>query len=152
SPASYLAFEPTRALERRLGSDFDWRPLVLPPLPRPKPAQPDDERGARHRRMRAEYLARDLARYAEARGLELGDVHRNPDTTLAAQGLLFLRRHAPERAGAYCAHVFERIWRENAEPSVELGAAFRDYLKADAAHDLAENARELSELGAWNVP
>ena len=29
SPYAYLAIEPTRALERKLGVQFDWRPFVL---------------------------------------------------------------------------------------------------------------------------
>ncbi|HTO71259.1 MAG TPA: DsbA family protein [Myxococcota bacterium] len=161
SPHSYLAFEPTRALERRLGIDFAWWPLVLPALPRPKPASPGDDRGARHRRARAEYLARDIARYAEARGLALGDVHRDVDTTLPAQALLFLRQTASERAGAFCARVFELVWKENANPAdtsaieAALGSAsggFRAYLERDAARELAENARALAEAGVWSVP
>jgi len=161
SPASWLAVEPTRALERRLGIDFDWRPIALPPLPRPKPPLPGDDRGTRHRRARAEYLARDLARYAAARGLELGDVHRTLDTALAAQGLLFLRHGAPDRASAYCARIFERIWKENADPAdsaaieAAIGALaprFRGYVKSDGPRELAENARELADAGVYAAP
>jgi len=161
NPDSYLAFEPTRALEARLGIAFDWRPLVLPALHRPPPARPQDDRGTRHRRARAEYLARDLARYAQSRGLALGDVHRALDTRLASWGLLFLRRAAPERASAYCSRVLELIWQESRDPSdlstirdlVDAGGtAFCEYLERDAAGELAENARELTEAGVWNVP
>ena len=83
SPQAYLALAPTRALEARLGIAFDWRPFLVPPLSPPRAARADDDRGARHRRMRAEYLARDLARTAAARGLALGDLYRAPDTTAA---------------------------------------------------------------------
>ena len=161
SAASYLALEPTRALEARLGIAFDWRPLIVAPLPRPAPVQPGDDRGTRHRRARAEYLARDLARYAAARGLELGDVHRAPDTTLAAQGLLFLRRFAPERSSDYCARVFALIWKEGGDVAdaaaieAALGSAqrgFRDYLALDAARELAESQRELAASGVFAVP
>jgi len=161
SAASYLAFEPTRALESWLGIEFDWRPIALPALPRPRPAQLGDDRGTRHRRARAEYLARDLARYAESRGLALGDVHRNPDTGLASRGLLFLRKNAPERVRAYCASVFELIWQRDADPSDPLaigellGATERRFFatgEQDAARELAENARELGEAGVWNAP
>jgi 2-hydroxychromene-2-carboxylate isomerase len=92
SPAAYLAVEPTRALESRLGRAFEWLPFSVPPLPKPKPASPDEDRGTRHARIRAEYLARDLRRYAESRGLELGDLHREPDVSAACLGVLWLRR------------------------------------------------------------
>jgi len=44
-------------------------------------------------------------------------VHRTPDTTLASLGLLWLRDHAPDVAGAYAARVFERVWRQGADPA-----------------------------------
>jgi 2-hydroxychromene-2-carboxylate isomerase len=161
SAQSYLAVEPTRALEARLGVAFDWRPVSVPPLSRPKPAQPGDDRGTRHQRARAEYHARDLARYAESRGLALGDVHRAPDVALASLGLLWLRRHRPELASDYCARVFESLWRDGpevAEPAAieaALGSAapgFRAWAAGEGPRELAESQRELGLAGVWNVP
>jgi 2-hydroxychromene-2-carboxylate isomerase len=161
SPYAWLALEPTRALEARLGARFDWRPFVIPPLTRPAQARSDEDRGARHRRVRAEYLARDLERYAAARGLALGDPYRDVDTTLAALGLLWLRHEAPERAADYVARGFELVWKEGAnvaDPAVieaALGAhaaGFREYAAGPGRDELAASQRELAEAGAWSVP
>jgi 2-hydroxychromene-2-carboxylate isomerase len=114
----------------------------------------------RHRRIRAEYLARDLRRYAESRGLELGDVYREPDTEAASLGLLWLRRGAPALASDYVTRVFDRLWRENA--AADLGfveralaaapAGFRGFAKGDGSRELAALRAELEAAGVWNVP
>jgi len=161
SPQAWLALEPTRALEARLRQDFDWRPCLVPAWTRPAAARADEDRGARHRRVRAEYLARDLERYAAARGLRLGDPYRNPDTTLAALGLLWLRREARAEARDYVARVFELVWLRGADvadPEIidaALGAnarGFSDYAKGPGPDELAASQRELAEAGAWSVP
>ena len=161
SPHAWLALAPTRALEARLGQTFDWRPFVVPPLTPPAVARADEDRGTRHRRMRAEYLARDLERYAIARGLALGDPYRHPNTKLAAQGLLWLRQRAPSRAGEYVARVFELLWNDGADVAdlavIEsaLGAdarGFRDYAAGPGPDALAVHQRELVEAGVWSVP
>ena len=53
NPAAYLAIAPTRALEARLGLGFDWLPVSVAALIRPDPAAANEDRGARHRRIRA---------------------------------------------------------------------------------------------------
>lgn len=164
SPQSFLAIAPTRELEARLGTAFEWLPLRAPALLLPSDPRRGDERGARHRRVRASYLERDLARYAHARGLELGDVHRTPDTTLASLGLLWLRDHAPDVAGAYAERIFEGVWRQGADPAsaavvedalTALGAdtaAFRDDVAKRGAEPLETLQRELGEAGLFAVP
>ncbi len=161
SPQAWLALEPTRALEARLGRAFDWRPFVVPALTPPAPARPDEDRGTRHRRLRAEYLARDLARYAAARGLTLGNPYRNPNIKLAALGLLWLRQRAPGRAGKYVARVFDLHWCRGADvaDSAVIDAAlgddargFRDYATGPGPDELAAHQRELVEAGVWSVP
>jgi 2-hydroxychromene-2-carboxylate isomerase len=160
SPTSYLAIAPTHALETRLGLTFDWLPVTVPALVRPKPAAAREDRGARHRRIRAAYVANDLRRYAAARGLELGDVHREPDTTTASLGLLWLRRQAPARASDYVDRVFDRVWRENAvadvgfiEETLAEGAdGFRAYAAGDGPRELETVHAELADAGVWNTP
>ncbi len=161
SPHAWLAVAPTRALEERLAIRFDWRPLILPPLSPPKPIGVGDDRGARHRSIRAAYVERDLQRYAEARGLELRDPCRAPDTTLASLGLLWLRREAPELAADYVARVFALLWQRGADVAsaavVEstLGAdprAFREWAAKQGQRELAATQRELAKAGAWSVP
>ena len=158
-PAAYLAVAPARALEARLGRPFEWLPLDVPALiEHPKSA--NEDRGARHRRIRNEYLVNDLRRYAESRGLSLGDPYRRIDTTAASLGLLWLRRRPPVLASEYVTRVFDRIWAANAPaelPFVEqsLGAeasGFRAYADSDGPKELAAVREELLSHGAWNVP
>jgi 2-hydroxychromene-2-carboxylate isomerase len=164
SAHAWLAIEPTRALERRLGVAFDWMPLRVPVPARPGVASPAESRGARHRRIRAEYHERDLARYARARGIALGDVHRAPDAALASLGLVWLRARAPELAGAYVERMFERIWRDGADPAsaavvegtlTSLGsdpAAFRADVATRGAAPLEALQAELGAAGLFGVP
>lgn len=111
NPHAYLAVEPTLALAKRLGVKVDWLPFLVPPLTAPKPELPDDDRGARHRRIRARYFEGDLARYALAYGIDLGDIYRPRPSRSAHLALLWIRRAAPERTGAFVATQFEQIWR-----------------------------------------
>ena len=59
NPYSYLALGPTRALGEALGIEIDWLPLTTPPLKAPSKPCPDDDRGVRHRRARAQAMARE---------------------------------------------------------------------------------------------
>jgi 2-hydroxychromene-2-carboxylate isomerase len=111
--------------------------------------------------MRTEYLENDLRRYAADRGLDLGTVHREIDTTLAALGLLWLRRHSPADAGEYVERIFARIWRDNGDASSlayietvlgDLASGFGAYATREGPRELAAVREELVEVGVWNVP
>ena len=95
NPKAYLALRPTYALEDELGIAFDWWPALVSPMSRPSEEQPREDRGTRHRRIRAQYYERDIRRYASVYGLQLGDLHRNPDATVASIGLLWVKQFAP---------------------------------------------------------
>jgi 2-hydroxychromene-2-carboxylate isomerase len=114
-PQSYLAVQPTIDLAEELGVEVDWLPAQVPPLATPSAPSASDDRGARHLRLRAHYFEQDLHRYAEARGLSLCDVHRTPDSSLAAKGLLWAKQCAasagPDPVQGYVARIFERYWR-----------------------------------------
>jgi 2-hydroxychromene-2-carboxylate isomerase len=101
SPQAYLAIAPTCATADELGIEVDWLPMVTSQAPAP-PA--GNDRGARHRRIRAEYLDRDVARYAAARGLEIRGFDRHRDSSLAAIGLLWAKRQDTKIARAYARH------------------------------------------------
>ncbi|HXC53298.1 MAG TPA: DsbA family protein [Candidatus Limnocylindrales bacterium] len=158
--ASYLAVAPTRALESRLGAMFEWLPFPAVASTRPRMTVSNDDRSARHLRMRAEYVASELRRYAASRGLAIDDAHRSTDATAASLGLLWLRRRSRERAGEYVERVFDRIWRENAEADVDfvekcLGPdadGFRAYVTGDGPRELDASREQLSSEGVWNVP
>ena len=161
---AWLAVEPTRALEARLGVAFDWLPLAVAPLLRPTPERGGDDRGTRHRRFRARYFENDLRRYAASRGLELGDLYRAPDTRLASLALLFVRAQAPERAGAFAARVFELEWQRGADIAkpeaidaalAEVGLdpqRFRGFAAGEGPSQLAALQSEFEALGLYTVP
>jgi 2-hydroxychromene-2-carboxylate isomerase len=161
SPAAYLAVAPARALESRLGRPFDWLPFSISAVTRPKPAAPGEDRGSRHRRARAEYLALDLCRYAASRGFELGDPYRAPEARAPSLGLLWLRRRAPVLASDYVTAVFDHLWCEHADAAdldfvaKTLGgeaAGFRAYASGEGPRDLAAVRAELEAAAVWNVP
>ena len=83
-PHSYLAKDPTYALADEMGVDVDWLPFVSRPLRRH--SQLGEDRGSRHRRFRAAYVERSIARYAGVRGIAIRDIYRAPDSSLAWHG------------------------------------------------------------------
>ena len=167
SPHAYLAFAPTCALADELGITIDWQPLIIAPSKTATaPAAPlsDDDRGARHRRIRADYLERDIARYAADRGLALGALHRRVDSTLAAIGLLWAQRQSPSLARSYVERVFERYWQRNFDIEDEhsiralltgIGAplsGFDAFVKEEGRTRLAQLQSELRDKGVFEVP
>lgn len=110
SPKAYLALPPTFALEDELGIAFDWLPLIVSPMSRPRAEEPNEDRGTRHRRIRAQYYECDMRRYASVYGLELADLYRNPDVSVASIALLWTKERAPNVVRAYLTAVFQRYW------------------------------------------
>jgi 2-hydroxychromene-2-carboxylate isomerase len=167
SPHAYLAIAPTCALADELGITIDWQPLIMAPSKTPAGlAAPlsDDDRGARHRRFRADYLERDFARYAADRGLALGALHRRIDSTLSAIGLLWAQRQSPALARSYVERVFERYWQHDLdiedEHSIralltEIGSplsGFEAFVKEEGRTGLAQLQSELRDKGVFEVP
>ena len=164
SPHAYLALEPTCALADELGIAIDWQPRVVTPSKIAATPLSADDRGARHRRFRADYLERDIARYAGDRGLALGALHRRDDSTLAAIGLLWAGRQGPLLARKYVELVFERYWRAGLdiedERSIralltEIGASvsgFEAFVNEDGRTKLVQLQSELRDRGVFEVP
>ncbi len=164
NPHAWLAVPPTVALEDELGIDADWLPRLVRPIERPPPATADDDRGTRHRRIRAEYFARDVARYAAVHGLTIRGIHRAPDATLAAIGLLWARRAGPAVRRGYVARVFEPYWEEALdledagaiaaalEASGADGEGFADYAAGEGRRELDALQETLAERGVIGVP
>jgi 2-hydroxychromene-2-carboxylate isomerase len=162
-PRAYLAHRPTRELEVELGCRFDWQPfLVAPPKPPPAP-QPDEDRGTMHRRLRAEYTARDVERYAHRLGLPLEDPYRDSDSAAAALGLLWCNARSSELARQYVDRVFAQRWGGSLELSssraigallAELGDAegWDAYVEERGPAALAAARERLSEAGVFDVP
>jgi 2-hydroxychromene-2-carboxylate isomerase len=133
-PHCYLALTGTRTLAEEAaaaGACVRWRPLRGRPLRAPWPEAPDEDRGARHRRLRAQYLADDLARYAPH---PLRDPHAAVDGTLAAMALLWVQQSAgAAAAGAFAAAALIRYWGEGLELDATGVAALLLPLGLDAA-------------------
>ncbi len=115
SPQGWLAVHPTFALEDELGIVADWLPVLVRPNAAPRAAAPTDDRGTRHRAMRAAYYERDLQRYAALRGLSLGRASRTDDSRLAALGLLYVKPGGQVATRRYIEAVY-RAYFTSGEP------------------------------------
>ena len=157
SSASLLALKPTQTLAEELGVEIAWRPFPTD-APRAVPQQSAEESVAeRHARVRAEYHAKDFARYAKVQGIEVRRAATAADTTLASIACLQARRHGVE--GAFVAHVFREFWagrlnieeREAvAEALAEVGGGVLDAEPLRAEYDAERQA--LAERGVYAVP
>ena len=163
NPYAYLATLPTCALADELGIVIDWLPMALSQGNTPGPANTGNDRGTRHRRIRTEYMDRDVLRYAADRGIELRGLHRDTDSTVASIGLLWAKRQGPSIARAYVERVFERYWREafNLEDEraiaallAEVGASagFEAFVKGEGRAELARLQSGLRDAGVFEVP
>ncbi len=161
SAQSYLALAGTLQLVAELGLRPAWRPLITPPQKAPPPPRPDDDRGTRHRRFRARYTTHDIQRYA-AHGLP--NVHERTDGRVAALGLLWVEKAAPQRTGDYVEAVFARLWRRSA-PIGQVAAVegvirdlgmdatgFADYRAGAGPEELDALQVELKGQGVISAP
>ena len=163
SPQAYLAIGPTCALADQLGITIDWQPLAVAPSKIPA-AESGQDRGARHRRFRADYLKRDIVRYAADRGLAIGALDRRKDSTLAAIGLLWAKRQGPSLARSYVERVFKRYWQEDLDIEDERSirtllaeihasvSGFEAFAREEGRTELARIQSELGDLGVFEVP
>lgn len=93
-PLAALALRPTLDLAREMSLDVDWLPLAVPPLKAPGAPGADDDRGTRHRRYRAEAIAREIETYSAAQGVVLRDWYRDGSAEAAHLAWLWTRdRH-----------------------------------------------------------
>lgn len=164
SPESYLAKDPTYALADELQLAIDWLPLVVAPATEPKAVAADDDRGTRHRRMRAQYFERDIQRYARHRGLEIRDIYRSSDSSMAAIGLLWVKNASRARLRDYIDRVFERFWKHELDiedaASIagileEIGVeaeGFGEHLMGEGKDALEQVQGALRTAGLFNVP
>jgi 2-hydroxychromene-2-carboxylate isomerase len=106
-PRSFLSLAPSLALAAELECPIEWYPGQSTPL-RAHTGPGDGSRSSRHRHFRAEYTARDIARYAPQ---ELADIYANFDSAPASLGLLWIQQAAPALANRYVVAVFDQYWR-----------------------------------------
>ena len=155
STASLLTFKPACALADELGVAISWLPFGSQTQARPRTTQ-NETVSQRHLRVRAEYVARDTARYAKAQGIELNRDAEGVDSTLARAGCLWANRHSVGRA--YVERVLLPFWAARldiedpqaiANVLAEVGAPGFDGADASA---LAKHQADLEERGVFNVP
>ncbi len=69
-----------------------------------------------------------MRRYASVYGLELGDLYRNPDVSVAAIGMLWVKARAPQSLRAYLRSVFAEYWRGALD--IEAAAAIEAIMRS----------------------
>jgi len=163
-PHAYLALHPAEAFGRAQGASIDWLPIEVPALRAPSSPAADDDRGIRHRRARAQAIARGIEAYAEAQGLVLRDYYREPDVRAFNGAFLWLRREHPARLFQFLAEGFRRYWSVELEPGdveavagllAALGidaAGYREFMEAEGPAALDAHAAELAGRGIAATP
>ena len=112
SPQSYLALQAILQLKGERISVY-WRPFVSKPLKVPADEVAYEDRSTKHRRIRGEYNANDIQRYAPH---VLTDIYRETDCQFADMGLLWLQleqRASSDAIDDYVQRVFVHLWRDN---------------------------------------
>jgi 2-hydroxychromene-2-carboxylate isomerase len=109
-PLAYLALRPAIGFARELAIDVDWLPFAGEPLRAPSVPGPDDDRGIRHRRHRAQMIAREIAVYGQAQGLTLREPYRRGASRAAQLAWLWVRARAPGSLPSFLEELFRRYW------------------------------------------
>jgi len=163
-PLAYLALHPALAFAASEGIAVDWLPLDVPPPKPPAPAQTGDDRGTRHRRYRAQAIAREVEVYAAAQGLVLREIHRSGGVEAAKLGWLWLRDRQPEQLPAYLTALFRGYWALELDASSEAqiadlldslgadGGAYRAWCRGAGPAAAAALADALRSRGLFQVP
>jgi 2-hydroxychromene-2-carboxylate isomerase len=163
-PVAYLALPPAIEFARDLGVDIDWLPMRSQTLRPPSPPGPEDDRGVRHKRRRAQMIAREITIYAEARGLELQGLYRDGPATGVELGWLWVRATAPASLGSFLESSFRLFWalELDAESIDEVASvvdrcgldagAFRTWAASRGPAAAASVSGQLAEAGVFQTP
>ncbi len=106
SPASYLAFKPTLALADECGLFLEWKAFKTVQHSIPLKAVAEDK-GQRHRRVRAQARQAMHLHYAEVLGVEMNFPNVSGETELA---LWVLESLALEQRTAFARRCFDAYW------------------------------------------
>ena len=157
SVQSYLALGPTVALAEELDAPLTLLPYRVPVTRRTQRTPGEETVKERHARVRAEYTAADIVRYARVQGIELAARAEDVDSTIALSGLLWANRE--DRGIEYAQAVFREFWQgtlalDGAEAIANVldacGAPGFDGKAAIAALEKVRDA--LAEKGVFTVP
>jgi 2-hydroxychromene-2-carboxylate isomerase len=170
SPYAYLAKDPAYELERSCRVRLDWLPYVLDIPSFLGSARLDttgrvieEERNA-HQWRRVRYSYMDCRRQAKKRGLVIRGPLKIWDSTLAACGMLYAKRHRDVVLRRYHDLTFERFWKRELDiedPDV-IGAVLSDagadpelfpaFLTDEGRLELDRICRTAEALGVFGVP
>ena len=169
SPYAYLAKDPAYEMARDFGVALDWLPYVLD-IPSFLGSARLDAQGRvieedrnPHQWRRVKYSYMDCRRQARKRGLVIRGPQKIWDSTLAAAGLLYAKRHGEAVLRRYNDITFERFWKRELDiedPAVIAAALTEAGAEGTRFHDYApEGRREVErishaaeEQGVFGVP
>lgn len=171
-PLAYLALRPAIELGRSREMQINWVPATVPVLKAPTATADrdgrgdgrDEDRGIRHRRNRAEAIAREIETYGAAAGLVLREYYRDGDADAGGRGWLWMRDRHRDRLEDYLSELFRAYWAVELDAARDRAVAdLLDSLGADGAAFLAWSgaegrvasaalAAELHEYGLFSVP
>ncbi len=114
-----LALGPAIEFGRSHEVEINWLPTCVAPLKPPSPARPDDDRSIRHRRARAQAIAREIDTYAAAQGLVMRGYYRGPDPAPLYRAWLWVREHRPGILLEFIRRAFKHYWAEELDISDE---------------------------------
>ncbi len=145
SPYAYLAKDLAYELARDFPVRLDWLPYVLDIPSFLGSARLDaagkviEENRNAHQWRRVKYSYMDCRRQARKRGLVIRGPQKIWDSTLAAAGLLYAKRHGDRVLRRYNDLTFERFWKR--ELDIEDPAVI--------AAVLAEAGADMAGFAAW---
>lgn len=109
-PLAALALRPAVDFGASLGIGINWLPLSVRSLRAPTRPEPEDDRGIRHRRFRAQAITREIETYAAVQGLVMREFYRDGSAEAANLGWLWMRHRYPERLVPYLDALFRGYW------------------------------------------
>lgn len=163
-PFSYLALSPTIDLARETGIDIEWLPIRAHTLVAPSTPSPEDDRGIRHRRARAQMIAREIAIYSAAQGLEIESPYRKGTNDAVQMAWLWVQHADASRLPEFLSEVFLEFWAKDLDPESadavaqllqRLGfdlVAFRQWADMQGSDVLRSMAWRLAEAGVFQSP
>ncbi|HUA32770.1 MAG TPA: DsbA family protein [Candidatus Binataceae bacterium] len=170
SPYAYLAKDLTYELERDFKIEIGWLPYVLD-IPSYLGSARLNERGEvieqsrnAHQWRRVRYSYMDCRRQAAKRGLIIRGTQKIWDSSLAAIGMLWAKRHDASVVRAYHDYVFEHFWKreldiENptliADVLAKGGAStngLNEFLDDEGRGELVKIQAAAEDAGVFGVP
>jgi 2-hydroxychromene-2-carboxylate isomerase len=163
-PLAYLALRPAIAFGKTGGIAINWLPLTVPTLKPPGPEVAADDRSGRHRRYRAQAIAREIETYGAAQGLVIRDFYRSDDAEAATLAWLWVRDRHPDRLEDFLLALLRGYWSLEVDVAraesvaalidewAEGGKAFVAWSRSEGPPAAAALAAELRGHGLFQVP